>query len=183
MWTKVRRGQPAMLLVCAASVALWGCSPGAGSYVTPAGSSSTIPGATCGRGDHPETGLQGQVPAPLRRPGGFSGFSCNLTLVAEERGDGAGWQAAFATQGLRAWDLSNPFLPREVGYYISPPYLCGQFTTSCGGGPAPVNRHTREEWQDTSTGLIYMTDGNGGGLTVLRWTGPIPPNPPIPGAR
>jgi hypothetical protein len=90
---------------------------------------------------------------------------------------------AWYTQGLRAFDLSNPFLPREVGYYISPPYICGQFTTSCGGGPAPVNRHTREEWQDRATGLIYMTDGNGGGLTVLRWTGPIPANPPIPGAR
>jgi hypothetical protein len=90
---------------------------------------------------------------------------------------------AWYTQGLRAFDLSNPFLPREVGYYISPPYICGEFTTSCGGGPAPVNRHTREEWQDRDTGLLYVTDGSGGGLTVLRWTGPIPKNPPIPGAR
>jgi len=90
---------------------------------------------------------------------------------------------AWYTQGLRAFDLSNPFLPREIGYYVSPPYICGQFTTSCGGGPAPVYRHTREEWQDRSTGLIYVTDGSGGGLTVLKWTGPIPENPPIPGAR
>jgi hypothetical protein len=90
---------------------------------------------------------------------------------------------AWYTQGLRAFDLSNPFLPREVGYYISPPYICGEYTTSCGGGPAPVNRHTREEWQDRDTGLLYVTDGSGGGLTVLRWTGPLPKNPPIPGAR
>lgn len=90
---------------------------------------------------------------------------------------------AWYTQGERVFDLSNPYLPREIGYYISPPYICGPYTTSCGGGPAPVNRHTREEWQDQDTGLLYVTDGNGGGLTVLRWMGPIPPNPPIPGAR
>ena len=90
---------------------------------------------------------------------------------------------AWYSEGLRVWDISNPFLPREVGYYLSPPYICGPFTSSCGGGPPPVLRHTRETFQDPDTGLIYMTDGNGGGLTVLRWTGPIPSNPPIPGAR
>lgn len=77
---------------------------------------------------------------------------------------------AWYDQGLRAWDISNPFLPREVGYYLSPP------------SEAP-GRHTREAFQDPDTGLIYMTDGNGGGLTVLRWTGPIPATPPLPGAR
>lgn len=25
-----------------------------------------------------------------------------------------------------------------------------------------------------------MTDANGGGVTVLRWTGPIPSKPPVP---
>ncbi len=80
---------------------------------------------------------------------------------------------AWYDQGLRAWDISNPFLPREVGYYLSPRYE----------GAGRVGRHIREAFQDPDTGLIYMTDGNGGGLTVLRWTGPIPPRPPIPGAR
>ncbi len=80
---------------------------------------------------------------------------------------------AWYDQGLRAWDISNPFLPREVGYYLSPKYA----------SPGRVDRHIREAFQDPDTGLIYMTDGNGGGLTVLRWTGPIPPKPPIPGAR
>jgi hypothetical protein len=77
-------------------------------------------------------------------------------------------------QGVRAWDISNPFLPREVGFYLSPKYAVP--------GRAP-DRHTREVYQDRDTGLIYVTDGNGGGLTVLRWTGPIPKPPPIPGAR
>lgn len=80
---------------------------------------------------------------------------------------------AWYDQGLRAWDISNPFAPREVGYYLSPKYAA----------PGRVDRHIREAYQDPETGLIYMTDGNGGGLTVLRWTGPIPPRPPIPGAR
>lgn len=87
-------------------------------------------------------------------------------------------------EGERAFDFSNPYEPREIGYYISPPYICGEFTKSCGGGAfTPVFRHSREEFQDPATGLIYVTDGNGGGLTVLRWTGPVPPNHQIPGAR
>jgi len=90
---------------------------------------------------------------------------------------------AWYTEGLRTVDYSNPFLPREVGYYFSPPYVCGEFTSGCGGGPPPVYRHTREAFQDKATGLIYMSDGSGGGLTVLRWTGQIPRNPPIPAAR
>ncbi len=75
-------------------------------------------------------------------------------------------------QGLRAWDISNPFLPREVGYYLSPKYAPDGY----------VGRQTREVFQDPDTNLIYVTDGNGGGLTVLKWTGPIPKHPPIPGA-
>jgi hypothetical protein len=52
----------------------------------------TVPKATCGRGDHPETALQGQVPAFLRATG-FKGFNCNLELVGQVRGDGANWQS------------------------------------------------------------------------------------------
>ncbi len=76
-------------------------------------------------------------------------------------------------QGVRVWDISNPFLPREVGYYLSPPYQA----------PGTVGRQQREVFQDPATGLIYATDGNGGGLTVLRWTGPVPAHPPLLGAR
>src|SRR5882672_3857364 len=50
-----------------------------------------VPKATCGPGDHPETGLQGQVAAPLRAAG-FKGFNCNLELIAQSMGDGANWQ-------------------------------------------------------------------------------------------
>jgi hypothetical protein len=51
----------------------------------------TVPKATCGRRDHAETALQGQVPAFLRARG-FEGFNCNLELVGQVRGDGANWQ-------------------------------------------------------------------------------------------
>lgn len=52
----------------------------------------TVPKATCGRHDHPETALQGQVPAALRASG-FDGFNCNLELIGQVRGDGANWQS------------------------------------------------------------------------------------------
>jgi len=53
----------------------------------------TVPRAVCGPNDHPETALQGQVPANLRA-NGFHGFNCNLELVGQSRGDGANWQTA-----------------------------------------------------------------------------------------
>src|SRR3989441_273581 len=53
----------------------------------------TVPKATCGPNDHPETGLQGQVPAALRAAG-FKGFNCNLELIGQSKGDGANWQTA-----------------------------------------------------------------------------------------
>ncbi len=53
----------------------------------------TVPKASCGSGDKPETALQGQVPAATRASG-FDGFSCNLTLASQSRNDGASWQTA-----------------------------------------------------------------------------------------
>src|SRR2546426_6471793 len=53
----------------------------------------TVPKATCGPNDHPETALQGQVPAALRAAG-FKGFNCNLELIGQSKGDGANWQSA-----------------------------------------------------------------------------------------
>lgn len=85
-------------------------------------------------------------------------------------------------QGPRVWNISNPFLPRELGYYVSPRYAPPDGSLSPGLPPffAGHYRSTREVYGDRQTTLIYVTDGNGGGLTVLRWTGPVPPQPPMP---
>jgi hypothetical protein len=53
----------------------------------------TVPKALCGPEDHPETGLQGQVPAALRATG-FQGFNCNLRLITQSKNDGGNWQSA-----------------------------------------------------------------------------------------
>src|ERR1700739_1632561 len=59
-----------------------------------------VPKAKCGPNDHPETALQGQVPAALRAAG-FKGFNCNLELLGQVRGDGANWQTTQFKQKLR----------------------------------------------------------------------------------
>src|SRR5688572_6966814 len=59
-----------------------------------------VPKAVCGPGDKPETALQGQVPYALRiQPGGFQGFSCNLQLIGQVRGEGANWQTTEWREG------------------------------------------------------------------------------------
>ena len=107
----------------------------------PTASTAVVAKATCGPGSHPETALQGQVPPPLRRVGQFAGFDCNLRLVAQEKGEGAGWQAAFyadkaghvcayhdtspstvnrAHRGVVVVDVTNPLQPVTTGYLATP---------------------------------------------------------------
>jgi hypothetical protein len=73
------------------SAAVAGGANGAEPWITP------VPKATCGEADHPETGLQGQVPAEYRASGMSStvGFSCNLERVGQFAGEGASWQLAW----------------------------------------------------------------------------------------
>jgi hypothetical protein len=69
-----------------------------------------VPKATCGAHDHPETALQGQVPAALRASG-FKGFNCNLELLGQAKIDGANWQSAEWREGgggQGQWDNKGP---------------------------------------------------------------------------
>jgi hypothetical protein len=99
----------------------------------------TVPRATCGPGDHPESALQGQVPAALRAAG-FKGFNCNLELIGQSKGDGANWQTTEFTDkaghhcgyhgtasparslsgrdhfGVPVIDLTNPTNPTPTAY-------------------------------------------------------------------
>src|SRR3989442_13151164 len=80
-------------LVALSVVALSGGANGGGRPSDQGPIRLTVPKATCGPHDHPETGLQGQVPAALRAAG-FKGFNCNLELIGQSKGDGANWQTA-----------------------------------------------------------------------------------------
>jgi hypothetical protein len=96
----------------------------------------TVPKASCGPGDKPETALQGQVPAAVRAAG-FTGSNCNLQLIGQYKGDGASWQHAFFSDGSGhlcnyydtsintanrsqlgtvALDVSQPTAPKPTAY-------------------------------------------------------------------
>ncbi len=96
----------------------------------------TVPKASCGSNDKPESALQGQVPAALRASG-FKGFNCNLELAGQSKGDGANWQTtqfkdraghtcayhgtAFTTanrtnRGVPVIDITDPTKPTPTAY-------------------------------------------------------------------
>jgi hypothetical protein len=104
-------------------------------------------------------------------PGGRSGTTTHLPWF-DQRSPSLVY-ISWYDEGIRVMDISNPFAPAFIGHYLSPRF----------GNPGRNDRHTREIFQDPATGLLYVTDGNGGGLTVLRYTGPIPDKLPIPGGR
>jgi hypothetical protein len=86
--------------------------------------------ASCGPGSHPEDGVQGEVPKVDRVSGRSQfGYSCNMTLLSQYQGNGAGWVSAtyghceyigsfFAAAlgkgggGVDVLDVSNPAEPR-----------------------------------------------------------------------
>jgi hypothetical protein len=127
----------AFTLVAISCIAAWGLVEAAPPSTAPV--PLTVPKATCGPGDHPETGLQGQVPAALRATG-FKGFNCNLQLIGQSKGDGANWQTTEfrngqarvcayhgtaspsvslpgrTNLGVPVIDVTNPTNPTPTGY-------------------------------------------------------------------
>jgi len=96
-----------------------------------------VPKAVCGPQDRVETGLQGQTTIAERMTGSSEkGYTCNLELVGQFRGEGASWQmAAFDTcayygtangadqqhKGVVVIDASNPANPVASMYLDSRP--------------------------------------------------------------
>ena len=73
--------------------------------------------------------------------------------------------------GLRIYDIKNPRMPHEVGWFIPP-------TPVKRHGPLPYDRlvsQTEDVLVDTR-GNIYITDKNWG-IFILRYTGPGQPKP------
>ena len=81
-----------LVLSCVSAGAIVMIAPASGDEEDDSPARLVVPKATCGPDDHPETALQGQVPAALRASG-FHGFNCNLQLLGQSRGDGANWQS------------------------------------------------------------------------------------------
>jgi len=86
---------------------------------------------------------------------------------------------AWYNRGLRVIDISDPYEPVEVGYYVPPDI--GLWEGIGGGFDAAPGGKMIKEYRDYiysydvifgQDGLIYLTDGEGGGLRVLRYTGP-----------
>ena len=60
------------------------------------GPNVSVPPAHCGPGSSPEHGVQGEVPLKDRQDGRSQlGYRCNLVLVGQHQGQGAGWQNAW----------------------------------------------------------------------------------------
>src|SRR5690348_5671258 len=73
------------VLVVLCAVAAWATAGTADNAV----SDSAVPTATCGPGSHPETSIQGRIPAADYTSGRYlQGYTCNAEAVAHEGSSG-----------------------------------------------------------------------------------------------
>lgn len=89
-----------------------------------------VPKAHCGKRSHPETALQGEVPAADRTSGrNLKPYSCNLEQLNVELGEGAGLQAAYygscayygtLGHGTRALDVTDRRHPTLTASLLTP---------------------------------------------------------------
>jgi hypothetical protein len=69
---------------------------------------------------------------------------------------------AYFNAGLRVVDISDPYHPREVGFYIPDPIGRGKSQ-----GPKVIQTNDADL---DDRGFIYITDRNGNGLHILQFT-------------
>jgi hypothetical protein len=95
-----------------------------------------VPKADCGPNDRVETGLQGQTTLTERMSGAsMTAYNCNLELVGQFTGEGAGWQHAWFDDcayygtnntpeqvhpGVAVIDVSDPTNPQATAYLNDP---------------------------------------------------------------
>jgi hypothetical protein len=93
--------------------------------------------------------------------------SCNRTFVAMQ--DATPPSVRPLNAGLRIFDISDPRLPKEVGYFM-PPERPG-LPEHAGAHASPIN--WSEEVAVDARGNIYLNDDKWGTF-VLRYTGKVP---------
>ncbi|MEV3902208.1 hypothetical protein AB0K11_07765 [Mycobacterium sp. NPDC050551] len=99
---------------------------------------TAVPTANCRLGDRPETGLQGEVPLADRDSRrSTEGYHCNIDLLGQFQGPGAGWTSASYkncvyigstfphTQGVQVLDVSDPANPRPTAMLSEPAMVNG----------------------------------------------------------
>lgn len=100
--------------------------------------STAVPPASCRPGDRIETGLQGEVPLADRDSRrSAEGYTCNIDLVGQYQGPGAGWTSASYghcvyigstfphTEGVQVLDVSDPAHPRPTVVLREPAMING----------------------------------------------------------
>lgn len=94
-----------------------------------------------------------------RRRGRFGPRQFAETRDGETIGGSLVW-AAYFNAGLRVVDISDPYRPREKGFFIP--------------GPVPGDRSAGRRYGQTNDvdlyyrGLIYITDRDGHGMHILE---------------
>jgi hypothetical protein len=134
------------VVVTSAAVAAVACEPGSLSSGGLAKSEAAIaaafdapvPGARCGKGALPETGIQGQVPLADRQSGrSRQGYRCNLVEVGHFQGRGSSWvsqshgscayvatrSGGTESRGVQVLDVSDPRNPRLTATLTTPAML------------------------------------------------------------
>src|SRR5215813_10825848 len=138
------------------------------------GSMGPAPKAECGPADHTERGLQGQTTSQERASGDSQrGYSCNLELVGQFRGEGAfsqngpsyfGHCAYMATEnnpmqahpGIVVIDVSDPRNPKATAYLAD--------------SPAGLNPHETNKVNE-ARGLLGLAQNNGPNFAVYDLNG------------
>jgi hypothetical protein len=67
--------------------------------------------------------------------------------------------ATYSNAGLRVWDISDQYAPRSVAHFVPPAW------------PGTEASLLNDLYVDAE-GVVYVTDRAGGGLYILRYTGP-----------